>query len=195
MARRCPAGARSLWPGATEAGGEVNGVVSLASMAPVVPGSWGAGSTEGGARSPDGRKPGVALAGRAGCDPAGTPGMRVLVAFGDEYRSYREAIARAIQALRPSTRVTVTPLEAVPEQVYRLEPHVVICASRSEGIPDRNTTWVTVPTEEGVPGSISCGGFLREVGDLSLAELLTIVDEAEGSSALSPRDGDRPATP
>ncbi|QIN82623.1 hypothetical protein GBA63_08190 [Rubrobacter tropicus] len=121
--------------------------------------------------------------------------MRVLVAFGDEYRSYREAIARAIQALRPSARVTVSPLEAVPAQVYRLEPHVVICASRSEGTADPNTTWVTVPTEEGVPGTISCGGFLREVGDLSLTELLAVLDEAEDFPALPPRSEDRPARP
>ena len=164
-------------------------VASLASMAPAWPGPWGIGSTQGGAHSAARR------AGWSGYDPVGAHSMRVLVAFGDEYRSYREAIARAIQVLRPSARVTVTPLEALPAQVCRLEPHVVICASRSEGIPDPNTTWVTVPTEAGVPGTISCGGFLREVDDLSLTRLLTILDEAERSSALPSLDENRPARP
>jgi hypothetical protein len=38
--------------------------------------------------------------------------MRVLVAFGDEYRAYREVIAAGIRMLRPQVEVaTATPAE------------------------------------------------------------------------------------
>lgn len=139
------------------------------------------------------RQADVALEGHAECDPAGASSMRVLVAFGDEYRSYREAIARAtIRALRPATQVTVVPLEAVSAQVYRLEPHVVNYDRRSDGVPDRNTTWVTAPTEAGVPVSISQNGSFREVGNLSLTELITMLDEVEASRPTH-RDGSAPS--
>ena len=115
---------------------------------------------------------------RAGDQIVGAGSTRVLVAYGDEYRAYREAIARTIQCLRPSAQVTITRPEDLPAQVSRLNPRVVICASKAGGVPGRNTTWITVPTEAGAPGSISCGGSSREVGNISLTQLLAVLDEA-----------------
>ena len=190
MSRRCSAGVRSFRPGAFRCEGDVGDMLSFVSEPSVASTARTAGITE---DAPLTRlEMEVSLSGQAGYVPGAAGGMRVLVAFGDEYRAYREAIARAIQSLRPSTQVTITPLEAVPAQVFRLEPHVVICARRSDGVSDRNTTWVTVPTEAGAPSSISCGGTFREVGELSLTELLTVLDTTAGSQTTL-RDEEQPA--
>lgn len=168
MDRRCSADLRSVRCDAFRYQEGVGGMLRFTSKTPVAPTTRGVGT-------------GVPLSEQDGYGPVTVGGVRVLVAFGDEYRAYREAIARALQALRPSTQVTVAPLEAIPAQVYELEPHVVICAGGSDAVSVRDTTWVTVPTEAGVPSSISCGDFYREFGDLSLTELLTVLDRIESS--------------
>lgn len=165
-------------------------MVRFTSKSPVTRTTRGAGILEDSV--PGGLGTGVPLSEQDGYGPVMAGGVRVLVAFGDEYRAYREAIARALQALRPSTQVTIAPLEAIPAQVNELEPHVVICAGGSDAVSVRNTTWVTVPTEAGVPSSITCGDFHREFGDLSLTELLMVLDRIE-SSRSTPRDEERRA--
>ena len=189
MARRCSTGARSFRPGARGYEWGVGGMVSFISEPSTAPTARGAGISGNGAPTSLGTE--VALPEQSGHGPAVAGGMRVLVAFGDEYRAYREAIARALQALRPSTQVTVAPLDAIPARVNDLEPHVVICAGGSDAVSIRNTTWVTVPTEAGVPSSISRGDYYREFGDLSLTELLTVLDGIENSQATL-WDDDRP---
>ncbi len=59
--------------------------------------------------------------------------MRVLVAFENEYRIYGEAIARAIQELRPSVEVAVAEAGAVGEEVGRLLPELVISSQLKTG--------------------------------------------------------------
>lgn len=52
--------------------------------------------------------------------------MRVLVSFHKSHYSYGEAVARALEHLRPRLEVSVARSEALAEEVYRLRPDVVI---------------------------------------------------------------------
>jgi hypothetical protein len=80
--------------------------------------------------------------------------MRVLVAFGDEHRAYREVIAAGIRILRPRTDVaTATPAE-IEGEIGRFDPQVVVC-----GQPYR--TGVVQPSERCAirPIYVLCLGF------------------------------------
>ena len=55
-------------------------------------------------------------------------GIRVLVAFEDQYRAYREVIGAAIRVLRPQVDVTTTGLDDLEAEVARLDPLVVMCS-------------------------------------------------------------------
>jgi hypothetical protein len=76
-------------------------------------------------------------------------GIRVLVAFDDQYRTYREVIAAAIQVFRPQVEVSITDLDDMETQVARLNPQVVISSQNRPPSLRPGRTWVQVPLEVG----------------------------------------------
>ena len=56
---------------------------------------------------------------------------RVLVAFEDDYRSYREAIASAIRSARPHLELAVGDLGILRTEVAYFDPHLVITSQPS----------------------------------------------------------------
>jgi hypothetical protein len=76
-------------------------------------------------------------------------GIRVLVAFEDQYRSYREVIAAAIRVLRPQVEVSTTDLDGLEAQVARLNPRVVISSQEVPTGLRPGVTWFEVPLEVG----------------------------------------------
>ena len=73
---------------------------------------------------------------------------RVLVAFENEYRSYREVIAAAIKVLRPHAEVATTGLETLTQEVVRFDPQVIISSRPQTAIQSPMISWVKVPTED-----------------------------------------------
>jgi F420-dependent methylenetetrahydromethanopterin dehydrogenase len=104
---------------------------------------------------------------------------RVLVAFEDEYRAYREVIAAAIRVLRSGARVESTNLEALAQEVERTDPHVVICTRPNTVDPGRRPAWVVLPTDPTQPARICIGGRYSERANPTIEVLLGIVDEVE----------------
>ena len=51
---------------------------------------------------------------------------RVLVAYGNEYRAYREAIAAGIRLLRPHTEVSTAAPADLGAELERFDPQVVV---------------------------------------------------------------------
>ena len=58
-------------------------------------------------------------------------GIRILVAFEDDYRAYREVIAAGIALLRPSIEVATTGSEELAQEIARINPQVIVI-SQSE---------------------------------------------------------------
>jgi hypothetical protein len=105
--------------------------------------------------------------------------MRVLVAFGDEDRAYREVIAAGIRILRPRADVaTATPAE-VEGEIGRFDPQVVVCGRAGIADPGDVPAWVELPVELELPAKVRVGVRRRTPVDLDLKGLLAVVDEAE----------------
>jgi hypothetical protein len=122
--------------------------------------------------------------------------MRVLVAFGDEHRAYREVIAAGIRILRPRADVaTATPAE-IDGEIGRFDPQVVVCGRAGIADPGDVPAWVELPVEPLRPGKIRVGARRRTSVNLELEGLLAIVDEAEelvGGGRPTRASGGRPS--
>ena len=105
---------------------------------------------------------------------------RVLVAYGEEYRAYREVVAACVRLLHPGTEVsTVTPAN--------LEANIALGPSGGRlrrarppgpGLGLRDGVG-EVPAEVGRPARVRVGDGRREAAGLTLEGLLGAVDEAE----------------
>ena len=103
---------------------------------------------------------------------AGVVTIRVLVAFDNAYRAYREVIGAAIRVLRSQVEVTTTDLDDLEAEVARLDPQVVISSRDKPASLPPVVTWAKVPIE---PGS--------QTSDITLEMLLAVVDRVEKPSA------------
>jgi hypothetical protein len=97
--------------------------------------------------------------------------MRVLVAFDEVYRVYREVIAAAIQLLRPQVEVTTTGLDQLEHEAARLDPQVVVCSiDKPASLPPR-VAWIRVPFDP-----------IPRTSEFTLAKLLAVIDRVQETS-------------
>jgi hypothetical protein len=94
--------------------------------------------------------------------------MRVLVAFDEVYRIYREVIATAIQLLRPQVEVTTTGLDELEQEVAHFDPQVVVCSrDRPASVPP-GVAWIVVRFDS-IPAT----------SELTLEKLLEVIDRVQ----------------
>jgi hypothetical protein len=106
--------------------------------------------------------------------------MRLLVSFEEEYRVYRDAIARAILVLRPHVEVSLVESWALREEVAGIRPHLVISDGRPSAASARGVpAWLRVPTWGRRSAELWRGEERSELGEAGLDALLGIVDETE----------------
>jgi hypothetical protein len=98
-------------------------------------------------------------------------GIRVLVAFEDLYRAYRETIAAGIRVLRPHVEVTTTDVDNLETEVTRLNPRVIISTQDRPASLCSRVTWVQVPLESGSRSEVT---------------LDTLLDAIDGAASASP---------
>ena len=91
--------------------------------------------------------------------------IRILVAFEDVYRAYREVIAAGIQVLRPQLEVTSTNLVELEGEIARLDPQVVISSLDKPASAPDGVAWAKV-TIDFAPKS-----------EVTLEALLTLIDK------------------
>ena len=113
-------------------------------------------------------------------DEKGWARVRVLVAYEEAYRSYQEAIVRAIKDYRSHFVV----LEATPRELEaaseRFGPHAVLSSRPSaEYSSGGKGAWVELPTEPAQRGDICIGGEHEGAVNLGLKRVLSVLDEAE----------------
>jgi len=104
-------------------------------------------------------------------------GFRILVA--NEPRAYRETIAAALRCLRPLVEVVAGDPRWLNGEIARLRPHLLLSSDPDAVERSEVRSWVLL-----YPGGINrivvCIDGRQEVAeDLSLDDLLVIVDRAE----------------
>ena len=105
--------------------------------------------------------------------------MRILVAFEDDYRVYREVIAAGISILRPHVEVETASLEALGERIEHFNPELVICGGH-EATPSGGTAaWVEIPLDPLQPAKLWVGERYSERSNTTVEELVAVIDEVE----------------
>jgi hypothetical protein len=105
--------------------------------------------------------------------------IKILVAFDDEYRSYRDVIAAAIRRLRPYAEVATSDLDALGEELARFDPHLVICSCPRPASSGGIDAWIEISLGVAGPARICIGGHYSEQHDPNLETMLVIIDEVE----------------
>ena len=106
--------------------------------------------------------------------------IRVLLAYEDEYRAYREVISAGIQIVRPHVEVDISSLEALEESIERFDPHLVICSQPNTYDPGGRPAWVENSVNNvRMPSTICVGGHCSKRADLSFEMLLEVIDGVE----------------
>lgn len=94
------------------------------------------------------------------------------MALDDVYRVYREVIGAAIQLLRPQVEVTTISLEALEQEVARLDPQVVLCSRDRPANLTPEVAWAKIPINLGPQWS-----------KFTVPTLLEVIDRAEETSS------------
>ncbi len=108
-----------------------------------------------------------------------TAKTRVLIAFEDEYRTYREFIANAICTRHPRVKVSVGELGSLGGEIARFDPHLVICTQPNTVDPNGRLAWVELSLDPDQITRICLNGEYSESANPTLEELLQDVDETE----------------
>jgi hypothetical protein len=108
--------------------------------------------------------------------------VRVLVTV--EPRMYREAIALAVHRHRPEAEVMLVPENILDGQAESFGPHVLVRNDSDgvvpEGLLDSVVCRVEVLFTDGMAARVSVGASSYTIEDVSMEDLLGLVDEAEG---------------
>jgi hypothetical protein len=107
--------------------------------------------------------------------------MRVLVAYENGYRFYREVLSRAITDHRPHLQLRHAEPEEQGKELAHFDPHAVL--SSLPELPDTTSTlaaWVELPVEPSSAARIRLGGKHEKASELTLAGVFRVLDEAEG---------------
>jgi len=113
------------------------------------------------------------------CPGGGQIDVRVLVAFEDDYRSYREVIATGIRVLRPRTEVETAPMEELEEQIERFDPQLVVCSRPNTLASRRCAAWVELPLDPTRPTKICVAGRYSKRSNPEVEVLIAVIDEVE----------------
>lgn len=100
---------------------------------------------------------------------------RILLA--NEPRSYRQAIAHVLRALRPCVEVEETEQAALDRELRRGVPQLVICSRATPAVQGIAPAWVELYTDNGPLSSVAIGKERSTVPEIELADILLIVDQ------------------
>ncbi len=98
------------------------------------------------------------------------------MALEDDYRAYRETLASVLGVLRPSAKVQSTTIEALEEELERLDPQVVICSGHEDVELCGTFAWVDLSLDPTRPTKISVGGRSLELSNPTVEDLLSVID-------------------
>lgn len=102
--------------------------------------------------------------------------VRVLVAL--EPQMYREVLVFHIRKERPHSEVVLASPQTLQAEAECMRPHLII-ANEVPPLLREMGFWVEVQANQGLVANISADGFSTTIHDVSLEELVAVVDKAE----------------
>ena len=106
-------------------------------------------------------------------------GMRLLIAFEEQYRAYGGAISSAIRALRPGIEVESTGTDAIPQELARFAPQAVISSSPEGPDEGGRVAWIELPPEPDETAHARLGDRRFALENPSLDTMIELIDEAK----------------
>jgi hypothetical protein len=116
-------------------------------------------------------------------EPQGAAKMKILLVLGQEYRTYMEAMADAIQEFRPDVEVIAVggDTKELEAETERLKPQLVICSPPAPENPvDERLALIELSPDAEEPSSFRVGERHWESANPTLGEILSVVDETKG---------------
>ena len=107
---------------------------------------------------------------------------RVLVAYEEDYRAYREAIAAGGRLLRPRAEVRTAATDELGAELERFDPQVFVCGVPGRPDPGDVLAWVELPPGVGRPARVRVGDERREHVGLTLGGFWASSTRQKGSS-------------
>ena len=112
--------------------------------------------------------------------------MRILLAFGVDYRSYSGVIASVIRVLRPHVEVAITDPERLEREVARLRPHLIVSSQPKTTVRSPTMAWIKVASDKPTqPSEVWFGQDRWETADPVIKTITQTVDSIEEKLASS----------
>ena len=105
--------------------------------------------------------------------------MRVLVAFEDDYRAYREVLAVGFRILHDQYEVTTSTIGELEEAIQRFRPDVVICGGPEDAEAAGVLGWIELNVDPTKPTKVRLGACRWEQTNPDLEALAGILSKAE----------------
>ena len=104
--------------------------------------------------------------------------VRILVAI--EPQMYGEVLAFHIRQERPLSEVVLASSQTLWAEAERTRPHLIIANAVSPERKEKSSFfWVQVSMVDGLVANISANGHSDTIEDVSLEDLVAVVDKAE----------------
>ena len=96
---------------------------------------------------------------------------------------YREVLAFHFRQERPLADVVLASSEALRDKARRTKPHLIFASEVPQELKETGVYWVEVSTDDGLVATISADGYSTTIDDVSLQDLLAVVDKAQDEIA------------
>jgi hypothetical protein len=104
--------------------------------------------------------------------------VRILVAI--EPQMYREVLALYFRQERPLSEVVLASSQALQAEVERASPYLIVANEVTSELKEEGSSfWVELRVSDVLVAAISADGYSDTIRDVSLHDLIAVVDKAE----------------
>jgi hypothetical protein len=103
--------------------------------------------------------------------------LRILVAI--EPQMYRQVLAFHFRQQRPRADVVLASPQTLHDEARRTRPHLIFANEVPPEFKEAGVFWVEVRNDDGLVATIRADGYSTTIDDVSLQELLAVVDKTQ----------------
>jgi hypothetical protein len=105
------------------------------------------------------------------------PEVRILVTI--EPQMYRQVLAFHFRQQRPRAVVFLASMQTIDDETRRTRPHLIFANEVPPQFKEAGVFWVEVRSDDGLVANISADGYSTTINDVSLQDLLAVVDKTQ----------------